>query len=341
MPFDLVIDEQTADGTEARVSKTSVCGSWGAIAGDLRYFADRSGIPRAAIEGTQVPMDLIRRYATRGREELLYDPKRKHGPLMLKRKLEYFGFELESELETIDRFPPEFAAGARRALADSLARGEARHFAVRKNRDIIENVRAAYKKSGGRTKRLGLPELTSLYEEQLRDVQSMEDFRAARLTIDPNQFVPRAMRQELEALPDYVLVRDREVEIDYDVEENNGQRLGVARLRLPEKIARTLTAGEIPALDRPIRFVVLRGQRGAVRSDSLDDLQERLAQPWSPDEVVESEDDRTMLSQAEREVREIAGEFRRHRRRPHHHHGSTGDRGRHQGRSSGRRRRGR
>jgi len=36
MPFDLVIDEQTADGTEARVSKTSVCGSWGAIAGDLR-----------------------------------------------------------------------------------------------------------------------------------------------------------------------------------------------------------------------------------------------------------------------------------------------------------------
>ena len=33
MPFDLVIDEQTASGDEARVSKTSVCGSWGAIAG--------------------------------------------------------------------------------------------------------------------------------------------------------------------------------------------------------------------------------------------------------------------------------------------------------------------
>ncbi|HMH25072.1 MAG TPA: hypothetical protein VK542_00655, partial [Gemmatimonadaceae bacterium] len=38
MPFDLVIDEHTADGTEARVSKTSVAGSWGAIAGDLRYL---------------------------------------------------------------------------------------------------------------------------------------------------------------------------------------------------------------------------------------------------------------------------------------------------------------
>jgi hypothetical protein len=339
MPFDLVIDEQTADGTEARVSKTSVCGSWGAIAGELRYFADRSGIPRAGIEGTQVPMDLIRRYATRGREELLYDPKRKHGPLMLKRKLEYFGFELESELETVDEFPPELAEQARTLLAESLARGEARHLAVRKNRDVIENIRSAYKRSGGETKRLGLSELAALYKEQLRDVRSLDDFRAARLTIDPNQFVPREVRQRLEQLPDHVMIRDREVDIDYDVEEANGERTGVARLRLPEKIARTLTEEEIPRLDRPVRFVVLRGQRGAVRSDSLEDLQERLAQPWSPDEVVESEDDRTMLSEAEREVREIAGEFRRHRRRAHHHR-SDRDGGRHHHRSSGRRRRG-
>jgi ATP-dependent helicase HrpA len=35
MPFDLVIDEHTADGMEARVSKTSVAGSWGAVAGTL------------------------------------------------------------------------------------------------------------------------------------------------------------------------------------------------------------------------------------------------------------------------------------------------------------------
>ena len=61
MPFDLVIDEETADGREARVSRSSVCGSWGAIAGSLRYFADRFGVPRAAIEGTQIPERAIRR----------------------------------------------------------------------------------------------------------------------------------------------------------------------------------------------------------------------------------------------------------------------------------------
>jgi ATP-dependent helicase HrpA len=359
MPFDLVIDEHTADGTEARVSKTSVAGSWGAIAGDLRYFADRSGIPRAAIEGTQIPMDLIRRNATRGKSALVYDPRRKHGPLMLKRTVDYFGFELESEVETVEEFPPELAEEARHILAEALARGEARHFAVKKNREAIDEIREAYKRSGGETKRLGLPELTALYEEQLADVGSMDDFRAAQLIVNKDRFVPRDGQERLARLPDQVTIRDRDVDIDYDVEERDGERRGVARLRLPEKIARTLTEAEIPELDRPVRFVVLRGQRGAVRADTLDDLQERLTQPWSPDEVEESAHDRAMLSQAERNVREIAGEFRRHRRAGEHRHGarhgsrrgprgsgqhrggSNGGRTRDHGGPGGRRRRGR
>ena len=328
MPFDLVINEQTADGTEARVSKTSVAGSWGAIAGDLRYFADRSGVPRAAIEGTQVPMEMIYRYATRGKVEVVYDPRRKHGPLVLKRSLDYFGFELESELDTVEEFPPELATEARHVLAEALARNEARHFAVKKNREAIEEIREAYKRSGGETKRLGMPELTALYEQQLAQVSSMNEFQSARLAVDLDSFIPVKVRERLDRLPDQVTVRDREVEIDYDVEERDGERRGVARLRLPEKVARTLTAAEIPDLDRPVRFVVLRGQRGAVRADTLEDLQERLAQPWSPDEVEETQDDRTMLSQAESEVRRIAGEFRQHRRGGDHRHGARhGSRG--------------
>ena len=314
MPFDLVIDEQTADGTEARVSKTSVCGSWGPIAGDLRYFADRSGIPRAAIEGTQVPMELIRRYATRSGVEVIYDPRRKHGPLVLKRKLEYFGFELESEVETVEEFPPEFAGEARHVLAEALSRGEARHFAVKKNREVIDEIREAYKRSGGETKRLGLSDLTAFYEDQLAQVNSMDEFKSARLGLERERFVPREIQERLARLPTNVTLRDRDVEIDYDVEERDGQRHGVARLRLPEKIARSLTPEEIPRLDRPVRFVVLRGQRGAVRADDLEELQELLAQPWSPDEVVESPDDQALLSHDEREVKRIAGEFRRHRR---------------------------
>src|SRR3954470_8254421 len=210
MPFDLVIDEQTADGGEARVSKTSVCGSWGAIAGSLRYFADRSGIPRAGIEGTQIPMELIRRYATRGKVELIYDPRRKHGPLVIKTTLDYFGFELESELETVEAFRPDRAGQARHILAEALARGEARHHAVKRNRDAIEEIREAYKRSGGEIPRLGLPELTALYERQLSDVNSMDEFQAKRLTIDRNTFVSPQLRERLDRLPTQVTLRDRD-----------------------------------------------------------------------------------------------------------------------------------
>lgn len=211
---------------------------------------------------------------------------------------------------------------------------------MKKNRDVIESIREAYKRSGGETRRLGLAELTAIYEQQLADVSSMDDFRSARLRIDKQEFVPRDIQESLNGLPTQVTIRDRDVDIDYDVEERDGEREGVARLRLPEKIARTLTEAEIPRLDRPVRFVVLRGQRGAVRADTLDELQERLAQPWSPDEVEESADDRALLSKAERDVRGIASEFRRHRAGGGQRHGARhGARGGSQGRSHGRRRR--
>ena len=284
-------------------------------------------------------MELIRRYATRGKSQLSYDPRRKHGPLTIKTTLDYFGFELESELETVDQFPRDEADAARHILAESVARGEARHHAVKRNRDAIDQIREAYKRSGGKTPRLGLSELTAVYERQLSDVNSMDDFRARRLVIDKAAFVPPELGDELNRLPDQVMIRDREIDIDYDVEESSGNRIGVARLRLPEKLARTLAEQEIPRLDRPVRFVVLRGQRGAVRADTLDELQEKLAQPWSPDEVEESVEDRAMLSRAEREVKEIASEFRRYRRGRHHHYRDRNDPSSGRGRRGQRRRR--
>jgi len=316
MPFDLVIDEQTADGDEARVSKTSVCGSWGPIAGELRYFADRFGIPRASIEGTQIPPELVQRYATRGAGEVVYDPRRKHGSLALRRTLQYHGFELDREYEPLDEFPPELEDRIRSLLADSLARGEARHPALKRHRSVIEEIREVYRRSGAATPRLGVAELTPLYERALGGVRSMDEFRASQLPIDFDAIVAPDVRATFLALPDAVDVRGRTVPIDYDVEDVSGTPRGVARLRLPEKLARTMTEEELPALDRPIRFTVLRGPRGAVRATTLAELQDLLDRPWSPDEVVRDEPSTDLTPRDERRVRELAGEFRRDKRPP-------------------------
>jgi hypothetical protein len=221
MPFDLVIDEETASGDSARVSKTSVCGSWGPIAGSLRYFADRSGTPRAGIEGTQIPPEKIRKYARRGPPEVAYDTRKKHNPLTLRRKLTYFGFELERDAESIEEFPPDLLQETRYALAEALAKGEARHAAVNRNRVAIEEIREIYKRSGGATPKLGLPELTAMYEAELGDVKALNDFRAVPLRLDLESLVEPGARDRYAALPDSVPIRDKEVEIGYEVEDED------------------------------------------------------------------------------------------------------------------------
>ncbi|HEY7395612.1 MAG TPA: hypothetical protein VH559_12245, partial [Gemmatimonadaceae bacterium] len=94
---------------------------------------------------------------------------------------------------------------------------------------------------------------------------------------------------------------------------------GVARLRLPEKLARTLVEEELPVLDRPLRFIVTRGARGAARADTLETLQEELDRPFSESEIAElarAHDERRRERQERkhnRNVRESGKRLKRHR----------------------------
>lgn len=303
MPFDLAIDENTADGQQAQVSRTSVCSPWGAIAGELRYFADRYGNPRASIEGTQIPSDTIRRYARRPAETFDYNPRRKQTPLVLKRTVEYFGFELEHESTPVRNFASDVAPAARRALAHALATFEGGHVAVHHNRVAIEEIREMYKRSGGTTPRLGLAELTDFYARRLEEqnVTSLEGFRKASLGLRVEDFIAPDRYAELLALPTTVSIRNRPIEIEYDVEEPGAPEdaaaqnfdgapssaaapaepsaTPVARLVLPGSLARTLKEDELPNLGRSLRFIVHRGQRPAVRATTLAQLQALLNSP--------------------------------------------------------------
>ena len=330
MPFDLVIDERTSDGQEAFVSRGSVCGKWGAIAGELRYFADRNGHARAAIEGTQIPAETLRRFAKRSGDEIRYVPQNPQAPLVSGWKLEYHGFTLESKTEAIHDFSsPDILPQARRVLAEAMANFTARHGAVHNNRVVVEEVRDLYRRSGGQSKRLEFEELAAFYEAQLEEqkVESMQDFREAEFPLRVYDFAPLKWRAKLRALPAFVEIDGRAIPIEYEIEtrtasnteepdaaapnadssdtaaltadapnadastrdgENAPQYLGVALLRLHEKLARVLHEYQLPHLDRPLRFEVSRGIRGAVRASSLEELQEKLEGPWTPDISVEN-----------------------------------------------------
>jgi uncharacterized membrane protein YgcG len=274
MPFDLVIDEATADGREARVSRTSVCGSWGAVAGTLRYFADRFGVPRASIEGTQLSERAIRRYARRGSATVVFERQRRREGLMREHTVSYFGFLLEREVEPLPNpFPPELADAARDALVQAIVAGETPHPDQGRVRRALERFGFYWRRSGGRLTQASTDRITELLKEQLARVTSWEDFINTRLALDVEGVILEGERRALDALPDSVHIYGDRVPVDYEIESG----AGVARLRLREGQARRLQPRDLPPLDRPIRFTVLRGKREAVRADSLDDLRRQLS----------------------------------------------------------------
>jgi hypothetical protein len=155
---------------------------------------------------------------------------------------------------------------------------------VRRNQPVVEEIREVWRRLGGITPRLGQAELTAWYEAHMGEAASWEEIRALAMLIDRRDFVTEAQLATARALPGAVEIRDRTVSIDYDVEEHDGGRIPVARLRLPEKLARTLVHEELPTLDRALRFIVPRGQRGAVRADDLLALQDKLDLPFTDEE---------------------------------------------------------
>ena len=100
-----------------------------------------------------------------------------------------------------------------------------------------------------------------------------------RLTVDVESLVPEADRARLDGLPSSASIRGDRAALDYEIE--NG--LGVVRLRLREGQARRLREQDLPAVDRPLRFTVVRGKRAAIRSDDLDDLRVKLLTLSAPE----------------------------------------------------------
>ena len=273
MPFDVVIDEHTADGQEARVSKTSVAGSWGAVAGNLRFFADRFGVPRAGIEGTTLSYDLVREHAGLGPPRVVLSGPRKHQGLAVERRRSYFGFDLDTEVEPLrGEIPVALREQAREVLVDALLAGQTPHADQGRVKRAVEALDELWRRSGGTLEAVSPASVRTLLGAQLESVESWDDFLRTRLAIDPSGLVDAATRERLEALPSMVRLRGDAVPVDYELADGTG----VARLRLREGQAKRLRADELPPLDRPLRFAVFRGRHAPVLADSIPELQAEL-----------------------------------------------------------------
>ncbi|MES2304768.1 MAG: helicase-related protein [Gemmatimonadota bacterium] len=274
-PFDFVLDEHTADGQEARISKTSVAGSWGGVAGRLRYFADRMGVARAGIEGTTIPYDLIRQYAVLGAPRVVLTGHRQRQGLAVSRRLHYFGFALENQIVHLDGdFPEALRGEARDVLAEGLIDGSVEHPSRSRLVRAMRTLQDYWRRSGGALEGVDDVTLHQLVRAQLEDVTSWEGFQHTALAIDVDALLPSEGRAHLDALPLSWRVHGDVSPLEYEVRDGHG----FVRLVLREGQARRMTPQDLPTLDRPLVLAVRRGDE-YLQAESLFALHELLRQP--------------------------------------------------------------
>lgn len=276
MPFELVIDERTADGQEVRVSRNSFAGTWGAVAGAIRYFADRFGTPRASIEGTTIPYDLVRRHATRGPPSVRVAGPRKLQHLEVVRTLHYFGFDLETVAEPLTgTFPAPVRDAARKALARGLAEGGVVHPDQGVVRRAVQRLREYWRRSGGTLVQASDAAIEAALLAQLEAVDSWAAFQRTPVRLPVDELIDEGTRASLDALPTTVRLHGDATALEYDVERGEP----VVRIRLREGQARRLVADDLPAFDRAVRFQVVRGGETPLEAASLDALRGLLRRP--------------------------------------------------------------
>jgi ATP-dependent helicase HrpA len=271
-PFDLVLNDQTADGQEVRISRTSVAGNWGAVAGSLRYFADRSGGVRASVEGTTIPFDALQRYAVREPGALVIGWHKQQQGFALTRRVTYFDFELE---RSTDRIRGELPADLRDAgvelLAGGLIAGTVTHPSRARLDGAVARLDEYWRRSGGTLAGIDPASIALLIRAQLADVTSWPQFERTPVQLDVSALVRQDDRAHLDALPASIRLCGDALPLHYEVRDG----AALARVTLREGQVRRLRVGDLPALDRPLVFA-MRSRGQVLQSDSVDGLRELL-----------------------------------------------------------------
>jgi hypothetical protein len=194
------------------------------------------------------------------------------------RRRTYHEFELERDAEPLEKITPELVGAARAALVEALMTGVARHKDARHLRATLEHVGELWRRSGGTLAGVDGSVIRAALGRRLQDLTRFDDFLRADLALDVGDFVPAERRRALEALPSSITVVGETCRLDYEVEDGTAR----VRMRLKERIARTLLEHELPSLDRPLVFSVMRGRHGAIRAGSLEELRSALTAPTGP-----------------------------------------------------------
>jgi hypothetical protein len=150
--------------------------------------------------------------------------------------------------------------------------GAARHKDARTLRHTLDRLGELYRRSGGSLPGTDGAAIRAALAGRLSSATTLDEMQRADLALSLDAFVTPEARRSLEALPSSVEISGEDCPLDYEIEDGKP----IVRIRMKEHLARRLGSHEVPTLDRPIAFTVIRGKHAAVRASSLQDLRRAL-----------------------------------------------------------------
>ncbi len=199
--------------------------------GKIRHWNDRRGRRRATVEGTDIPPELIARYATKTPERVTQVTD--EGVEMEFRAV-FAGERLGLIRQVIsdDKVPTEFVKEAERKFIDAFAskRITGAEVVVDKNAEVRAESERLWIRSGGEFRRLTRQDEREIYERELlgKGIISVKTFerelRAGRVNV-PALFLAPISDSEREKVetenPLKLKLHDREFDVKYKVAEPN------------------------------------------------------------------------------------------------------------------------
>ena len=111
--------------------------------------------------------------------------------------------------------------------------------------------------AGARSAAIAPSAIRAMLRAQLEQVKSWDGFLRQRVTLDAEALVPEETRSALAALPTSVRLHGDAAPLHYEMEDG----VGVVRLHLREGQARRFQDRDLPPLDRPVRFAIVRARQ--------------------------------------------------------------------------------
>ncbi len=273
MPLDLVIDEETARGESVRVSRGSMANKWGIVAGTIRYFADRRGVTRGSIEGSSLPASVVNQFARTTDGTVEYRRSKRSSFMCQIVRREYFGFHLErSDRKLSDPFPKSLLDASRNALTAALIAGQTDHHDQRGLLRCLDQLGEYWRRSGAQLAVADPAATRGTIRKQLDAVDSLSDFHETRIGLAIDEMISADEQERLDALPASAHIRGDTVPLLYEIEDGES----IVRLVVRMGQARRIQRGDLPEVDRPLRFTVTRGKNKAIRAVSLEDLHRKI-----------------------------------------------------------------